>query len=285
MLGFFYAFCAAFFASTSDAFCKKALERFPAVLVAWARLVFASPFLLCLLFRVEGPAPDRVFWLLLLLLLPLESLALVLYMRAIQISPLSLTVPFLSMTPVFTLATSLILLGEFPDASGVAGVLCIVAGAYLLNVNLSRQGLLEPLRAVGREKGSLMMLVVAFLYSITSNLGKLAIQHASPTWMAAVYVPFLAVGFLPVCVRAGVRLSSLRAGIPVFLLIGLTQAVMAVFHFQAISMILVPYMVSVKRLSVLLSVIYGAVFFHERQMRERLLGSLVMVLGVLLMLV
>lgn len=284
-IGFAYAFCAAVFAGTSDALCKQALKKHDSVLVAWIRLLYTAPFLLPLFLFIKGPAPDRFFWFLLFLLVPMEVLAVILYMRALQVSPLSLTVPFLSFTPAFTLATSFFLLGEFPDTSGLSGVLFIVAGAYLLNVHLTRKGLLEPLRAVKREKGSLIMIGVAFLYSITSNLGKMAIHHANPSIMAALYFPFLAVAFLPVSLRMGVRLSDLRSGGLLFLLIGASQALMAFFHFQAISMILVPYMISVKRLSLLMSVLLGAALFHEERLHERLLGSFVMLCGVFLILV
>jgi len=284
-LGFLCALGAAVFAATSDALCKQALRKHPSVLVAWVRLLYTVPFLFITFFFIEGPAPDRFFWFLLLILVPMEVLALILYMKALQVSPLSLTVPFLALTPAFTLGTSFLLLGELPDASGFCGVLLIVAGAYLLNVHLSSKGLLEPLRAVQREKGSMMMIAVAFLYSITSNVGKIAIQHSNPSFMSAIYFPFLSVAFLPVCLRLGGRISALRSGGLLFVLIGASQAMMVIFHFQAISMILVPYMISVKRLSLLMSVLVGFLFFHEEHLRERLFGSFVMLCGVYLILI
>ncbi|MBI5125325.1 MAG: EamA family transporter, partial [Planctomycetes bacterium] len=41
----------------------------------------------------------------------------------------------------------------------------------------------------------------------------------------------------------------------------------------------VPYMISVKRTSLLIGVFYGWAFFGETHLRERLLGSAVMLLG------
>ena len=57
----------------------------------------------------------------------------VLFQRAVQISPVSLTVPYLAFTPALLLVTSYFMLGEVPEASGVVGVIVMTAGAYGLN--------------------------------------------------------------------------------------------------------------------------------------------------------
>lgn len=273
---------AALFASTSDALCKKTLERDAALIVAWARFACAAPFLLASLLFVDLQAVDGTFWILLAALVPLEILAVWLYMSALKASPLSLTVPLLALTPVFTTGTSLVLLGEYPDVSGLAGIFLIGAGAYLLNVHLSRQGILEPLKAVWREKGSRLMICVALIYSVTSNLGKMAVQHSSASFMAAVYLPVLSVAFVPLLKWADVRQRQIHSRWVLFLLLGASQALMAFFHFHAISLILVSYMISVKRLSLVLSVLLGWWFFHEPRIRQRLLGSILMLAGVAL---
>jgi uncharacterized membrane protein len=56
---------------------------------------------------------------------------------------------------------------------------------------------------------------------------------------------------------------------------------MIITRLKAISLIEVSYMVSVKRLSILFGVIYG-VMFKETNIKERLLGATVMVLGIIM---
>ena len=282
MTGFLYAFGAAVFAATSDALSKEALRDRPVLVVAWARLAYTAPFLLSLLLFIELPRLDWTFAGTILVLIPLEIAALILYMKALQISPLSLTVPFLSLTPAFSLVTSFLILGEIPDLSGTAGIFLIVFGAYFLNVHLSRKGILEPLRAILRERGSLLMVVVAFIYSVTSNLGKLAILHSSSLFMAMFYMPFVALAMLPLAVRAGMRPAHLRDGGKLFWLLGASQALMSICHFEAISLILVSYMISIKRLSLVFSVLLGRLIFREQHLEQRLLGSGMMVAGVIL---
>ena len=56
-----------------------------------------------------------------------------LYQRAMQLSPVSLSVPYLAFTPMLLLVTSYFLLGERPSWRGVLGVVVMTAGAYGLN--------------------------------------------------------------------------------------------------------------------------------------------------------
>ena len=57
---------------------------------------------------------------------------------------------------------------------------------------------------------------------------------------------------------------------------------MVLSHFTALSMTDVAYMISVKRTSLIFSVIYGKFLFGEKNTGERLLGSVLMVAGVVL---
>ena len=212
MLGYLYAFGAAFSVATSDALAKQALKHHSAVVIAWVRLGYASIFLLPLLYRFPIPELDGIFWVIIAVLLPLEICAIVLYMKALQISPISLAVPFLSLTPVFTIATSFLILGELPDISGLMGILLIVAGAFCLNIHLFREGVLQPIRSILAEKGVLLMMVVAVIYSVTSTLGKVAIQHSSPAFMGICYIPMISLCLLPLAIRKGMRVSNLRMG-------------------------------------------------------------------------
>ena len=62
-----------------------------------------------------------------------------LFQRALSISPVSLTVPYLSFTPAVLLITSYFMLGEVPEAAGVLGVVIMTAGAYGLNTAGARR--------------------------------------------------------------------------------------------------------------------------------------------------
>lgn len=267
--------------STADALSKKALRDTDDLVIAWVRQGYALPFLAIGFLFVPIPRLDLKFWLSVASLIPLEIGALLLYLRAIRISPLSLTVPFLALSPVFIIITAFILLGEWPSRYGMTGIFLIAFGAYLLNARTTKTGVLEPFRAVLKERGSLLMIGVALIYSVTSTLGKVAIEHSSPIFFGFFY-PLILTGVLTVFITATGRARSVFSKPKMFLPIGLATATMIFTHYLALSMTQVAYMISVKRTSLIFSVIYGKLVFKEINIRERLLGSAIMVAGVAL---
>lgn len=268
--------------ATSDA-CIKGLFRrqgWAEVTVTWGRFAVALPLVALTAIPHFTPLPDKTFWALTLAWLPLEVAAVLLYVRAVRLSPLSLTVPFLALTPVFLLFTSWLMLGERPGARGAAGVLSVAVGSYFLNLRGIREGVWGPIRALAREPGTRLMVGVALIYSVSANLGKMAVLHSSPQFFGLYYTLLLSLVLLPGA-RPWTRMP--RQGRPLlFLLAGLSYGAMILFHMLAIERVEVAYMISVKRTSVLFSVLSGILFFGERGAVERLLGSALMVLGVAL---
>lgn len=283
MLWVFYALLTALSLSTADALSKKALSKSREYVIVWVREGYALPFLLIIFLFIEIPSLDSTFFITLLLLLPLEITALILYVKAIRISPLSLTIPFMAFSPLFIILTAFIVLGEMPDRSGIIGIFLIVIGAYLLNIKEQKKGFLEPFKAIGREKGSIFMIIVALIYSITATLGKVAILHSSPIFFGVLY-PFILTIILTPIVWFNIEgnFGQVFTRPLIFLMIGLSSALMIIFHFLAISLTEVAYMISVKRTSLIFSVLYGKLLFNEEEISGRLLGSSVMLIGVLI---
>ena len=60
------------------------------------------------------------------------------------------------------------------------------------------------------------------------------------------------------------------------------QALALIFQMIAIKMTLVPYLIAVKRTSVIMTSLFGLFLFKEKGLRERLIGVVLMVLGVLM---
>ncbi len=143
--------------------------------VSWALRFFALPFLLPLLLFIEIPKLGNEFWSALFINGVLNVLATILYMKAIKQSDLSITIPMIAFTPIFLLITSPLLVGEFPNAFGLIGIILGVVGAYMLNIKEIRNGYLAPFRALLKEPGPKLMLAVAFIWSITSNYDKIGV--------------------------------------------------------------------------------------------------------------
>ena len=128
MSWFIYAFVCALCLATADALSKKALDdNIDPYVVAWVRTGYAAPFVAVLIPFVDIPALDGVFYMATFMAVPLDIIAVLLYMKAIKVSPLSLTLPFLSLTPVFLIGTSYIILGEKLGKFGFIGIMLVVS--------------------------------------------------------------------------------------------------------------------------------------------------------------
>lgn len=276
----------AFSVATTDALTKKALRFHSEYLVAWAVMAVGAVIFLVLLIFIPKPELDRDFYIAFGCALPLEIAAVILYAKALKVSPLSLTLPFLSLTPVFLLVTPFFILGETIKPLGIAGILAITSGAYLLNIGRLKDGIFEPFQAIRRERGSLLMIVVAAIYSLTASLGKRAIEHSSPAFFTATYVVVLSVLLAPFAFfsyqqryyNKGKTFSLLHLFRQAFLP-GVLFVIGSLAHSWAVRLTEVAYMISIKRLSLLIGVVYGWMFFKEKGIRERLLGAALMLVG------
>lgn len=211
---------------------------------------------------------------------PLNGVAFLLYMRAIRRSPLSLTVPYLAFTPVFMILTGYLFLGEVPGPAGAAGIATICAGGYTLNVDPHRFGLLEPIRAIFRESGSWTMLIVAFIYSFASVIGKRAILASSPMFFSLSFFVVFNGGMLLLLILADkVRPIRLIRQPGRGAVAGLLFFLHAVCHGWAISLTQAAYMIAVKRLSIVFSVAYAKFLFREENLAFRFGGAVLMVAG------
>ena len=273
---------AAFSLATSDALTKKSVEHNNVYLIALSRLIFTMPLLAVLWFFIPKPALDMEFYKAFSMAVPIELLTVILYVKALKASPLSLTLPFMSLTPVILILVSYLILGEKVSLLGGAGIFSIAAGSYLLNIGEIRKGLLGPFRAITKEKGSVLMICVALCYSFTASLGKMAIEHSSPLFFGITYFAVLSVFFTPLGLwmgradlRSFVSEGKFRSMVPA----GVFYSVMIVAHMSAMKLTKVAYMISVKRISLLIGVLYGYFIFKEEGIKERLLGALLMFFG------
>jgi uncharacterized membrane protein len=274
----------AYFMATEQMFSKLLLDRNDPWSTAWLMCSLSLPFLAPALWNQPPIHVAKELMLLLVILMPLEITAYYLYLTAIQIAPLSLTIPFMAFTPVFTIITAWIFLGETVSLNGLVGIVLVCLGGYLLQAEQLKAGILAPIKAAFVNRGSRYMILVALIYSLTSTLGKVGVQITSPLWFGMIYMGLLSVIFTLIqlarmkCGKSALYLKGrygLWAGLG-----GLTMALMMAFHYLAIQKAPVSYMISVKRTSLIFAVLYGWIVLKEERIKFRLAGGLVMVGGI-----
>ncbi len=283
MIWLLFAFLTALFESLKDVASKRGLQRFDEYVIAASLILFQLPFLVPLLFFIEIPDIGENFWSALVAGTGLNLIAITFYIKAIKVSDLSITVPIVNLTPLFLLVTSPVILGEYPSPLGYPGILLIVVGAYVLNIKSTDRGYLGPIRSLFSQRGPRYMAVTAFFWSISANVDKVGVLNSSPVFWAISIVMSLGVGMgIIMVVQSRKHIQEIPQNLRILFPIGFFGAVTLLAQMTAISLTLVAYVISVKRLSTALSVIWGHVLFKEVNIKERLAGVFIMIAGVIL---
>jgi drug/metabolite transporter (DMT)-like permease len=278
------AILTAFFESLKDVFSKKSLNFLDEYLVACAGMLIAAISLLPILAVVGIPKLGPNFGMAIVIGGLLNVVAYTLYVKAIRIADLSLTSPLSTLTPLFLLITSPLIVREVPTLWDGVGVFLIVIGSYVLNLKSSANGFFSPLRSIFRNKGTRMMVVVAFIWSITSTFDKVGVMNSSPIFWAIVLFAFIGLGILPlVLLKSDNPMQGIRTHWKLLLAAGLANGIGVGCQMVAVGMVAVTQVIAVKRLSALISVGFGYFMFGEKGIRERLLGAAIMVSGVVVM--
>ena len=282
-----YALAAALLTSFLPIINKRILTAADVAVVAWVPNVLSLPILLVVTLALIGrPSVDGLFLLAVLASGILNLVATLASTRALQLADASLATPFLSFNPAFTLLLSVFTLREVPSVRGLAGVLLIVLGAYLFQVNEVGKGMLAPLSALARQPGVLLAIGASFVWGLTPIFEKVAIQHTTPEnpLLVAFVTTLLTVVLLtPALWRsANDPLEQVRRHRPLFGAAGLISGVAPLFGFSAIALGYVGYVTALFKLGAILTVVWGALLLKEHGLRERLPATAVMVSGGLL---
>lgn len=210
----------------------------------------------------------------------LQAAASAAFLTALSISPLSRTIPFLSLTPVLSAASAWILIGEEPGSSALAGMALVSAGAFGLALRSSGTGFQI-------ERGSLLTILVAGLWSASSAVDKRALAFANAPSHALLVTTgvalILAVErwlrrgisglYLPPRARGGLLIASVAGSVALGL------------QLSAFSYALVSSVESLKRaLGGISALVFGRIAFGESVGFRTVVSVLVMIAGAVLVL-
>jgi drug/metabolite transporter (DMT)-like permease len=229
------------------------------------------------------PAP-AVFLIYLSIDVALIGCAQLLLMKALQVSPMSLCIPFMAFTPVFLIGTGYVMIGELPSWIKLVGVGLIVVGSLLTHRRLFAEGWGAPVKAVVREKGSRYILLVALILSITNPIEKRLVTMSDPLTQAFSYC-------IGLCLLFALLVWARRADCGVVMrttpwwavLAGVMDAAALLLQLITYSYLAVVITISIKRAGIVLSVLAGWLIFREREITDKLIAASVMLGGVLIL--
>lgn len=212
------------------------------------------------------------------------ALAILAYFRALQVSPLSLCVPFLAFTPIFLIPTGYLILGELPTWGKIVGIVMVVGGSLVMHKDAFAVSWWEPFRLLYTQKGSRYMLFAAFLYAVTNPVEKRLVLMSDAYVQSFAYSIGLMVLFAVLVVVQRVRIWEVWRTTPLWLVMaGLFDSLILVLQYSAIKYISVVITISIKRAGIVLAVLVGWLVFRERGIATKLIASSIMFAGVLVL--
>lgn len=252
----------------------------------WQRAVAALFIVACTLcWRGGFPAmPEPRFWIPAAFSVTLNAGASLLYVRALR-EDLSLTVPITALSPVFLLLTEPLITGRLVPAVGMLGVAVIGIGLYALNLPVLRShGPLGPIKAVWRQRGTRMMLIVVMIWAVTAPMDGIAVRAWDPLWYSATLHGGIGLLLTPFCWRKPQALKPDRGDRLRLGSLGLLSGLGSMLQMTAMAAAPATFVIAMRRFSAPLSAVWGWLFFKEPHIRSRLLGALVMAIGAAIML-
>ena len=264
---------------------KRLLTTVEVPVVIWAAQLTALPLLAAFAFGVFGvPTLQGAFFALAALIILLNTGAHLAFTTALKTAEASLVAPLLAVSPALTLIIGAAFFGERPSPIGALGVLTMIGGAYMLQLE-SWQAWQRPFQALARERGAQLALVAACLWGITPVLEQQAISATRP--INPPMVPLtttlgVSVLLFPVVVRSRTRLvAQLRRAGPGLLLVGLISGVAPVLGFSALRLGLASYVTALFTLRIAFILLWSVLLLGEQPLRWRWLGVALLVLGAL----
>jgi len=271
--------------ATAEITSKEKIDDIGLFTVSLFSRVTGIPILMGGLYVRGVPQVSLQFWTALSVSVPLGVLATLSYIKALEVSDLSFVSPLSSISPILLIMTGFIFLGEVPSLYGFFGMIFIVIGVYVLNVSksTSKANLLDPFMQIKNNKSVKYIGAMIVIYSITAPIDKIGVEASSPLlYTAGLYIG-LSIGlFIPMVQYSDTWKQNCREHYKTLSVIGICNSLASIAQMVAFTLTLVIYVISIKRIGIIFSVMYGTIVKNEGLTTARITGTIIIITGVTL---
>ena len=279
MMWFLLSIFSALFDGAKNLYAKKLTKQFDEYLLSFSTSIIIVLCLLPIVWFIGIPTIGEKFIFSLMITGIINAVTLVLILKALKLTDVSLVVPLFSLSPALLLITSPFIIGEFPSLFGLIGIFCILSGTYVLN--FKRKLSFEPITSIFKNHGQKLIVIVAILWAVSSNFYKIGMVNSSPIFFIFSLNVLISILLFPFMLRE-TRFTKLKNNWKSIIPLGILSAGTSMFQWTAASMTLIVYALSIKRLSILISVMGGIYLFKEKKSFQRIIATIIILLGVYL---
>ncbi len=283
------AFTSALFSALAAILEKKALFKIPALPFSLILSLFTFVLSLPFLFKADLSSLTSVAVIVLYIKSLLGALAFLLVMNGIQKNELSKSLPLLVFTPAVVAVMAYFILGEAIGFWGVVGMVILLSGTYLLQLDRGKK-LLSPFLFLNENKALWYIVGAIVLFSVTSILDKTLLKSykMNPNIFLPLQQLFFTINFLLILIIKGNSFSHLQQHVSenwkIILIIAIVAIVYRYTQILAVKSGYVAYVLSIKRTSVFFATIIGGSYFKEHSVLKRSIAVATMVAGIIIIL-
>ncbi|MFB6294452.1 MAG: DMT family transporter [Candidatus Nanohaloarchaea archaeon] len=203
---------------------------------------------------------------------------------AIKQGEVSLVTPLIRTQPVFTAVVGFALLGESLDPVKLGGIGLVTAGGYIVLLD-GDTDMLEPVRTLRSDLAPQLALLSGFLLAVAAVSDRFATQTIGSTAYTFFLLTGMASAFLIyIALRSPDRFRSIQASFKrhtaAYLLVGVLSVVAYYSTVKALSLAAASRVIPIHQIQVLVGVVGGFLFFGERGVLRKLVGSTLLIAGV-----
>ncbi len=214
----------------------------------------------------------------------LNILSLYCFLKAIKISEISMSIPLLSYSPLFSLLFAKIILNEHLTIYQHFGIIIILFGSFVLySKSLKFKDLLGAPFSLLNNKGAQLIIIVTLIWSIVPVLDKKSFSYTD-IYLHGFLQSLLGILFLLLILRVPRNIKSAnlnnRRDIVILLLLIIVSFLATITQFFALKVNLVPILEVFKRATgILLSLFFGYFFFKEHINKQKVVSVFIILAG------
>ena len=205
-----------------------------------------------------------------------------LFLKAIKQSDLSLTIPLLSLSPMFSSLFSFFFLNEQLSNIQYLGIFLIILGTLILySKKLTIYEIIKSFKIILKNSSAKLMVLVSIIWSLTPVLDKICLKNSSVNIHGFIQSLGMITLLIFLFKKDKVQTENTKKNWRIILLTVFIGSTATILQFYAILTNYVPIMESIKRsIGQLSSVFLGKIFFNEEVNKPKVVGVIVLSIGV-----
>lgn len=217
-----------------------------------------------------------------IILIVISILSSVLFLESLKLSDLSLTIPLLSFTPLFSSIFSSIILNEDLVIEQYIGIFFIIFGTLILySRKLNFYNIFFSVKIIVYDRGASYMLLVSLIWSLTPILDKVCFNYSSIPTHGLIQSFGMLIVLVFLSPKNKTLTKILKKNFLILFLTIMVGVIATVLQFFAIKLTIVPIMETIKRtMGQFLSIIFGKIFFKEKFSIQKFIGIILMTIGI-----